>query len=506
MKLQILLLVVILPLKLSLGQTTAVCDGLQVFLTQNGICDYNPWVTVFEDNFDGNTLDLTKWILPYQGVLRDFNHSKEKQWYTNTGNTPFIPVSNNIEVSNGTLKLIARREIPPITGTYISDYSVNPWTFVTESFNYSSAEIDSRYKFSYGMYEIRCKIPSGKGFWPAFWMYGEDAANVNNEIDVFEFWDNNTNKINMTAHYNGQMCLDYFNGPNYATSFHTFTVIWDNYKMEWYVDGILRRRSTKFYTLLGQPKDCNGIFALDHYILDKVFPKDPLNIIANLALQTGIFEPDANTPFPRSLEIDYIRYSQKKGCAGVVNATNITQLNLSNVIYNHIIGTIITVGSNFTVQSGQQLEFAARDEIILGPGFSAKAGSNFVARIDPTICDGGLKFGASLSNGSSSSDTLEYSHSPISSTNSTINCIAKNIKINIYPNPSNGILFIDFQNESSENYEIYLVSAQGKLVYEIKSILESKFYINMNDFRKGNYFIKILNKTSKNAIVYKIIH
>ncbi|MEO0075699.1 MAG: glycoside hydrolase family 16 protein [candidate division WOR-3 bacterium] len=227
MKIFSVLLLTILITKIVSGQ---ICDGQQVVLTQDGQCDYNPWVTVFEDNFDGNTLDLSKWTLPYQGVLRDFSHSKEKQWYANTGNTPSVPITNNIEVSNGTLKLIARRESPPIVGTYVSDYSTNPWTYTTTNFDYSSAEIDSKYKFGYGMYEIRCKIPKGKGFWPAFWMYGENANGVNNEIDVFEFWDNSTNDHNMTVHYNGQMCLTDYNGPDYSQAFHTFTVIWDNYK------------------------------------------------------------------------------------------------------------------------------------------------------------------------------------------------------------------------------------------------------------------------------------
>jgi beta-glucanase (GH16 family) len=299
------LLLTILTVKIASGQ---ICHGKQVVMTQDGQCDYNDYMLEFEDNFDGNELDLSKWNLPYQGVLRNFNHSTERQWYANTGNIPAIPISNNIEISNGTLKLIARKESTPIIGTYISDFSINPWTYTTESFDYSSAEIDSKYKFGYGKYEIRCKIPSGRGFWPAFWMYGIGSGDVNNEIDVFEFWNNSTNDHNLTVHYNGQMCLTDYNGPDYSQAFHTYTVIWNNYKIEWYVDGDLKRRSTKFYTILGQPVDCNGIQAFSHYIMDKVFPLDPMNIIVNLALQTGTYAPDNSTPFPSSLEIDYIRY------------------------------------------------------------------------------------------------------------------------------------------------------------------------------------------------------
>lgn len=46
----------------------AVCDGKQVVRSEDGTCNYNPYVLVFEDNFDGNSLDLTKWN-PNQEVL-----------------------------------------------------------------------------------------------------------------------------------------------------------------------------------------------------------------------------------------------------------------------------------------------------------------------------------------------------------------------------------------------------------------------------------------------------
>lgn len=229
-----------------------------------------------------------------------------------------------------------------------------------------------------------------------------------------------------------------------------------------------------------------------------------MNIIANLALQTGTFQPDANTPFPSSLEIDYIRYSQKKGCTGTINATDITQLNLSNEIYNLVIGTNITVGGNFTVQSGQQLELVARDEIILGPGFSAEARSNFVARIDPSICAGVMKIGNISSDSTSHNDTLSYSSS--SSTNPIINQSGEDFKIKTYPNPNNGILSIEFEKANPENFELYLIDEQGKVVFSLKSIHESKIEINMTGYRKGNYILNILDTKNKNVFVNKIIY
>lgn len=499
MKKLTVLLLTILTTKIVSGQ---ICDGQQVVLTQDGQCDYNDYILEFEDNFDGNTLDLSKWVLPYQGVLRNLSHSLEKQWYANTGNTPAIPFSNNIEVSNGTLKITARKESTPIVGTYVSNFSTNPWTYTTESFDYSSAEIDSKYKFGYGKYEIRCKIPNGRGFWPAFWMYGVDAGNINNEIDVFEFWDNSTSDHNMTVHYNGQMCLTDYNGPDYSQAFHTFTVIWNNNKIEWYVDGDLKRRSTKFYTILGQTVDCNGIQAFGQYILDKVFPKDPMNIITNLALQTGTYAPDNNTPFPSSLEIDYIRYYKQIPCSGTLNYTEITQLNLSNEVYNLVIGTTITVGGNFTVQNGQQLELVARDEIVLLPGFSAEAGSNFVARIDPNICAGVMKMANPSSDSTSKDPTFSFSNTDSSK---AVIVTQDNKNLKIYPNPNTGLLSVEFDQIAFQNCELYLIDGQGEVIYSLKSIKENKIEINMTEFSKGNYSLTVLDTKNKNAFVNKII-
>lgn len=212
-----IIIVVFLAVKVTFGQQA--CDGINVYLTEAGQCNYDPWITVFEDHFEGNALDKSRWVLPNQGVIRNFDHSKEKQWYANTGHSPSLPIENNVQINNGILHLISNRESTPIIGTYVVDWNTNPWTYATESFSYTSGEIDSKYKFGYGWYEIRCKIPTGKGFWPAFWIYGENSSGVNNEIDIFEFWDNNTNNQNMSVHYNGQMCITDSYGPDYSQNF-----------------------------------------------------------------------------------------------------------------------------------------------------------------------------------------------------------------------------------------------------------------------------------------------
>src|SRR5690554_6387416 len=136
-----------------------VCNGQQVVLLEDGECNYNPYTLVFEDNFDGGALDLTKWI-PITGVVRDPSHNIEQQWYT----------PNNIEVSNGTLKLITKAET---LNNQCSDLRINNrMQTLCQNFNYTSAEIDSKYKFEHGKFATRCKLINGRGYFPVFWTYG----------------------------------------------------------------------------------------------------------------------------------------------------------------------------------------------------------------------------------------------------------------------------------------------------------------------------------------------
>jgi len=64
------------------------------------VCENRPWVLVFEDEFEGNSLDTTIWDCSLEAHLRYCNN--EQQYYT---------YGNNHTVSNGTLKIIAKKEI-----------------------------------------------------------------------------------------------------------------------------------------------------------------------------------------------------------------------------------------------------------------------------------------------------------------------------------------------------------------------------------------------------------
>ena len=488
-------------------------NGVKVVLNADGVCNYDYYALVFEDNFNGTSLDMSNWKLPYQGVDLGTNLSVANMWYANTGNTPSIPMANNIEVSNGTLKLIARKESTPINGKWVSDFSTTPWTYQTASFSYSSAEILTKNTFGYGKYEMRCKLPKGKGFWPAFWTFGTTGWN---EIDIFEFWneykvDLLLNKVydpsklsripNLCTHHTygeeiNLSCPSKSDESDFSESFHVFTMIWDNYKIEWYIDGNLKRRSTKFYTILGQQLDCGSIQGYQPYLKDKAYPMEEFQtIIMDLAISAGADSPDATTPFPSALEIDYVRYYKQVSCSSVFEATDNSQLNIVDGNFNVIAGTTVILESNINIAYNQQLELTARDAIWINPGFTTNLGSNFLAQIDPAICAGKSASFAETTPDVIALDSLNKNNSLSTE---------ENFGVKVYPNPTKDILIVETQT-ILENYQVNLIDLHGSILYNSKKTTTNREEIDVKNLAAGTYTLQIINTQTKTVYVNKII-
>jgi beta-glucanase (GH16 family) len=343
----------------------------------SNLCDNNPWVLVFEDNFNGNTLDLSKWN-PKIGVTRDFDFIRQKAWH----------LPENLEVSNGTLKILSKKPTTPYIGTFITNW--NPYTTKTENFEYTTGELSTNQQFSFGKFEARIKIPKGKGFWPAYWLIGGNPCY--NEIDIFEFWStdgSNYNQANLSKkHYmaafydyqnNGNIdgCSTNYTGVDFSQDFHIFTLIWENDKIEWYVDGVLKRTNHHFTTILGQPAGC--VFPAGDYIREQIYPIDPMSIVLNVAIESGnanskagYVAPDNTTPFPSQMEVDWVRYYKRLPCSN----DNITFTNTSNLPAFTDASTITTTGT-VTVKSTDNITFKINDKVILNPDFKVELGGKF---------------------------------------------------------------------------------------------------------------------------------
>lgn len=242
------------------------------------------WKLIFHDDFDGNTLDTSKWTTCYFNFKvgnNDCDHDQsEMELYR----------PDNVSVNNGILTLSAENKSVDAPNGKTYDYtsgmiSTGP---TTDSSN------DTRFSFKYGYIEMRTKVPAGQGLWPAFWTLPTDL-NWPPEIDVFEILGNAPDVINMHYHYpngtneGGDDGMTW-KGPNFSSDWHTYAVDWEPDAITWYVDGVERRTYT----------DTSNITSKTMYL------------IANLAVG-GDWpgSPDTSTPFPAQFQIDYIRVWQK---------------------------------------------------------------------------------------------------------------------------------------------------------------------------------------------------
>jgi beta-glucanase (GH16 family) len=255
------------------------------------------WKLVWSDEFDKPGLpDSTKWDYE-SGFLR--NH--EKQFYTRAR-------SENARVDDGLLIIEARKEtysIPAPTPKGKGRSRVN-----SENADYTSASLTTRGKaqWTYGRIEVRAKLPSGRGTWPAIWTLGSSFDQVGwpacGEIDVMEFVGLEPGVVHANIHtkkYNHAIHTgkgDKLAVADASAEFHVYAVEWDERRIDFFVD------SHKYFTFRNE-----GI-GTDAWPYDK-----DQYLIINLAIggdwggQKGV----DNNIFPQRYYIDYVRVYQKPG-------------------------------------------------------------------------------------------------------------------------------------------------------------------------------------------------
>ena len=231
-----------------------------------------------EFNTDGAP-DISKWSYDIGNGCPDLCGwgNGEKQYYTNR--------TDNVKVENGVLKIIAKKENH-------------------EGAEYTSAKLltKGKFDFTYGRVDVRAKLPSGSGTWPAIWMLGANIDTVewplSGEIDIMEHWGHNPSVISSATHTLSCSggCPDTKVGEttitDYATEFHIYSLEWTEHALNFIIDGDLK------YSYKPTVKNSSNwpYFA-------------PQYLILNVAMGGSWFSIDPN--FTESvMEIDYIKVYQ----------------------------------------------------------------------------------------------------------------------------------------------------------------------------------------------------
>ncbi|MEX2596595.1 MAG: family 16 glycosylhydrolase [Salibacteraceae bacterium] len=277
------------------------CPKTPVFLPEMPECQKGDYVLKFADEFNGDSLDLEVWenVVWRQGSADDEQHW---QYFS----------LDNVEVSDGTCKIIAKKETVWRRAAFWKedDELLEDGRPNFRSWDYTSGSLWTKKKYFYGKYEIRCRLPDGEGMWPAFWMYRGDTAS---ELDVFDNYRNTNDYITGVGHAHfqnpdGTSCAKQYHSIANLTKWHVYTCIFDEFKIIWQLDGETIREYPRFTTYDGNPVFCGDEIAFGTYLEQQAYPRDSMSIIFNLALQAGEHAPDETTKFPAVFEVDYIRF------------------------------------------------------------------------------------------------------------------------------------------------------------------------------------------------------
>lgn len=236
------------------------------------------WVQTFDDEF--NSFDPLTWPGVWDTYYQwgpDYTINNELEYYVNTQdpNHP-LPNVNPFSVTNGILTIRADKNSAPNNKQYTSGVITS-----FDSFNQK-----------YGYFEMRAKLPAGKGLWPAFWMLPKNAGSPP-ELDIMEAVGSQPTSLYTTSHSSLTNPTDSHCYPQVAdmtAGFHTFGFKWDSSTMTWYFDGT---QVCQFPTQSDQ--------------------NQPFYMILNLAIGSGGWTgtPDSTNVWPADYQIDYVRVWQQ---------------------------------------------------------------------------------------------------------------------------------------------------------------------------------------------------
>lgn len=321
------------------------------------------WIYIDGDEFNESELDTDRWLDEYPWA-RNLLGNREQQYY--------MPNQENIEFHNGIMKFKAEKT--PIfarTVPYLDDWAVlSDGNQNFRPFLYRSGMIFSKTKYKNGLFWARIKTSSGRGTWPAFWLYG---GNPNEEFDILEGKGERPFEYHVAVHFEGDNDASPPTGFWLNTSTN-ITTSFNNYFGEWHPNVVFWQFNNS---------NAGGYLVnLNQYA----------NIILNLAIAgwcCDLCEPETpfcpgphvDTYFPQYMETDFVRVYDVFDCETDKTVCSHTQpLSTSESITARRL-TIGGVGCTSIVFPEQRLTLTASESITLFPGFDSRKSSFFKSQI-----------------------------------------------------------------------------------------------------------------------------
>ncbi|MBV9406336.1 MAG: glycoside hydrolase family 16 protein [Acidobacteriaceae bacterium] len=284
------------------------------------MCTSSIWLTAAEAIPSGRPLDRNGLVKTFDDEFTKFSwfaegvpiaQASKGTWRTNFGYAGVQDIGSRTLGSNGEKQIYVD---PGFRGTAEKPFGINPFRIADGAleivadkapddivpsiwnYRYTSGLITSQHSFSqlYGVFEIKARMPNGRGLWPAFWLLPVDHS-WPPEIDVLEVLGHEPTVLHTNAHSKASGkhtdTPTVVHVPDTSATFHTYAVDWEKDEIKWYFDGVeVAHAST--------PADMHK----------------PMYLLANLAVGGNWpGNPDASTQFPAVFAIKWIRAYRRNG-------------------------------------------------------------------------------------------------------------------------------------------------------------------------------------------------
>ncbi len=251
----------------------------------------NEYRLVWEDDFDGTELNR-----------KDWNVELHEPGWVNEEWQEYVDSTENIYIQDSKLILKPVKRGSGKGAVYTS----------------GRVNTQNKHNFTYGKFEARAKVPTGKGYLPAFWLMSADEGVYGQwprcgEIDIMEVLGDRTDTLHGTLHYGHNATTGHHQSQgtytlesgSFSEEFHVFSCEWEPGRIVWYVDGKQYFEEKEWYT--AKPDGTERI------AYPAPFDK-PFYIILNLAVGgSWVGYPDETTDLEtQTYEIDYVRVWQKE--------------------------------------------------------------------------------------------------------------------------------------------------------------------------------------------------
>jgi beta-glucanase (GH16 family) len=277
------------------------------------------WKLVWADEFEGHTLDRSKWAYDIGNGFYDY---KNNAWVPGWGNEElqyYTHEPENVSVKDSLLTIRAVKE-------------------ALHGCGYTSARIKTRQRDGtalftklYGRVEIRAQVPWGKGLWPALWMLPQDDTYggwaASGEIDLMEIVGEKPHEVLNSIHFGSSFpgrhlitTVHALPGGSTVSDWHTYAVEWEPGEIRFYVDDVHTCTRNHWWSC-GKTVDGAGVEARrasDLHPWPAPFDQ-PFYLLMNVAVG-GNFPgvPGPDTRFPAELQVDHVRVYRKVGGHGAV--------------------------------------------------------------------------------------------------------------------------------------------------------------------------------------------